>query len=737
VVGKSMGLIRRLGGGALAWYVRLVLLGGIAALVVGFGTTSFGSPLAMLGFFAAMSVAQVMPIPLRRGSEMETVAFEEAIVLPMVLVLPAAGALLVTVAAMLVWQLIVRQPLAKLGFNVGQMLLSVGAACAVTAAIAGSAPGEGDRAVGAALVGALAMLAVNQVLVAGVFALATGSPYVCTLVEDIDLKCSLWIVNASFGLLLIPVIFDRPVFLLGALAMFSFVHASSRAYLRGIHSDDAIRELRDATEGLGADTAIEHIAERIARIACQLHGASGAEVRLDGRRSADADGTEDSGIRVETGIRGRLCAVLQLEDGGKRLGELRVWRDHGQVRRSSAQQRRDQAMLELLARQGAAALSKAAHAQDASRQRTVMARVFEHSLQGLAVLADDGKVIAWNPAMERLTGYDAPQMLGRSVAVVSADLAHLPDMSSAGVVDARMVAADGTALWVRAAFAPIVEHEDSRGTRGHAWVVALHDTTREREVERLKSDFVATVSHELRTPLTTIRGFIETLRREDLAIDEAQQATFLDIMRAEARRLDRLINDLLDSSAIEAGGSPRVRVVPTDLAELVRGAVDSFRAAYPDVEVRCAHDSSATLLAHVDPDRLRQVLHNLLENARRHGAADAPILVRVGRGDGIRATVSVRDHGAGIAPEDQSHIFDRFFVARDSVTRSGGGAGLGLYISHRLMQAMDGAIHVDSVPGAGATFTLRVPLSAPVRRRRFAAKGRPDLARAVDAAAVR
>jgi PAS domain S-box-containing protein len=737
MVGESMGLIRRHLGDPLAWYVCLVLCGGILAITVAVRTSSLGPPLVLAGFFAAMSVAQVMPIPIRRGSEMETVAFEEAIVLPMLLVLPAAGALLVTLGAVVVWQVIVRQPRAKFAFNLGQMLLSVGAACAVVTAIAGSAPGEGDRAVGAAILGAGAMLAANQLLVAGVLAIATRSPYLRMLLEDLDLKCSLWIVNASFGLLLIPAIFDRPVFLLGALAMFSFVHASSRAYLRGIHSDDAIGELRDATEGLGADTAIEHIAERIARIACQLHGASGAEVRIDGRRSADVEGVSDTGVRVATGQRGRLCSVVQLEDGGQRFGELRVWRDPGQVRRSTAQQRRDQAMLELLATHGAAALSKAAHAQDASRQRSVMARVFEHSLQGLAVLADDGKVVAWNPAMERLTGYEATHMLGRSVARASVDLARVSDMSSAGVTDARMVAADGTELWVRAAFAPIVEGHAPRGSDRRAWVVAIHDTTREREVERLKSDFVATVSHELRTPLTTIRGFIETLRREDLAIDEAQQATFLDIMRVEARRLDRLINDLLDSSAIEAGGSPRVRIVPTELGELAGGAVEAFRAAYPDIDVRCSIEPSTPLHAHADPDRLRQVLGNLLENARRHGAADAPIEVRVGLGDGIRATISVRDHGGGIAVEDQSRIFDRFFVARDSVTRSGGGAGLGLYICHRLMGAMDGAVDVASTPGAGATFTLRIPMSAPVSRRRFRPAARARRSESGDAAAVR
>jgi signal transduction histidine kinase len=161
-----------------------------------------------------------------------------------------------------------------------------------------------------------------------------------------------------------------------------------------------------------------------------------------------------------------------------------------------------------------------------------------------------------------------------------------------------------------------------------------------------------------------------------------------------------------------------VRICTVDLVQEVRRAVMTFRATRPDVDVAWGDDDADPIVVEVDPDRLQQVLTNLLENARRHGGSTKPIEVRVTAGRNGRAGVSIRDHGRGIGVEDQARIFERFFFTADSATRNGGGAGLGLYICQRLMLAMDGAIDVHSIPGSGATFTLQLPTTRRPRRPR-------------------
>ncbi len=703
-------------------YVSLVAVAACVLLAWAATTSTLGDVRYVIGFAAALSMAQLMPIPIRRGSEVEMVGFEEAIMLPALLALPTGGVLVSMFGALFAWQMVSRQPFEKAVFNSAQMLLSLGVASIVVELAVGVTPGPTDVAIAAAIGGLSTLFVVNQLLVAGVLSRALGAPFLTTLRCDLATKLGIWGVNVSFGLLLVPALFVQPTILFGAIVLFLFMHASCRAFLRAAHGDDAISGLVDATERLGDDMPIVRVAEHIARVACEVDGACGAMVRLfhdelgeAGELLAVESGKPDGDLTFQDGVRGRLAAVLQLETNGTRIGELRVWRDPTQVARTRVQKRRDRSMLKVVARHGSVALSKALVTQVASDQLQTMAQVFEHANECLVVLDAEGCITACNPAMSNLVGVPADRLVGLPVSAVSPELAHVVDLGIGGVGDARLVTASGERLIVRASYAPA----DVEGrARGRSWVLALHDTTGVHEAERLKSDFVATVSHELRTPLTTIRGFLETMRRDDIKLEPSQTVAFLDIMRGEAIRLDRLINDLLDTSAIEAGRPPSVRICTVDLVQEVRRAVTGFRASRPEVDVTWHDDDAEAIVVEVDPDRLQQVLTNLLENARRHGGSSEPIEVRVSAARDGRAGVSVRDHGRGIGVEDQARIFERFFFTADSATRHGGGAGLGLYICQRLMHAMDGAIQVHSVPGHGATFSIQLPTSHRPRRPR-------------------
>lgn len=703
-------------------YVALVALMACALLAWAAATSTLGDLRYVAGFAAALSMAQLMPIPIRRGTEVEMVGFEEAIMLPALLALPTGGVLVSMLVALVAWQFIARQPFEKAMFNASQMLVSLGVASIVVEAAVGVAPGPADVAIAAAIGGLSTLFLVNQLLVAGVLSRALRAPFIATLRGDLATKLGIWGVNVSFGLLLVPAMYLQPTILLGAVVLFLFMHASCRAFLRAAHGDDAISGLVDATERLGDDMPVVRVAEHIARVACEVDGACGAMVRLFHEELGDAGsllaaefGVAEGDLTFQDGVRGRLAAVLQLEANGTRIGELRVWRDPSQVGRTRVQKRRDRSMLEVVARHGSVALSKALVTQVAADQLQTMAQVFEHANECLVVLDASGAITACNPAMSELVGVPAERLVGMPVGAISPELERVVELGDAGVGDARLVTAKGDRRIVRASYAPT----DLEGTsRRRSWVLALHDMTAAHEAERLKSDFVATVSHELRTPLTTIRGFLETMRRDDIKLEPSQTIAFLDIMRGEAIRLDRLINDLLDTSAIEAGRPPSVRICTVDLVQEVRRAVTNFRASRPDASVTWHDDDADPIVVEVDPDRLHQVLTNLLENARRHGTSTRPIEVRTSPGRDGRAGISIRDHGRGIGVDDQARIFERFFFTADSATRNGGGAGLGLYICQRLMHAMDGSIHVHSIPGNGATFSLQLPTSRRPRRQR-------------------
>ena len=227
-------------------------------------------------------------------------------------------------------------------------------------------------------------------------------------------------------------------------------------------------------------------------------------------------------------------------------------------------------------------------------------------------------------------------------------------------------------------------------------------------LDRMKSEFIAIASHELRTPLHNIRGFTKLLL--DGKVQDAEtQREFLSIVDEQSAHLTRLVNDILDTSRIDAGRMQMGKeTLPVD--ELVQGTVAQFRNAAEEKAITIEPILPPGLpTVEGDRERLGQVLTNLVSNAIKFSPECAAITVRA-RVDGDELIIDVRDQGIGIPEEALPRLFERFYQVGDSATRSQGGSGLGLYISRSIVEAHGGRIWVSSKVGQGSTFSFTLPL---------------------------
>jgi two-component system phosphate regulon sensor histidine kinase PhoR len=240
-------------------------------------------------------------------------------------------------------------------------------------------------------------------------------------------------------------------------------------------------------------------------------------------------------------------------------------------------------------------------------------------------------------------------------------------------------------------------------------VIVFHDVTRVKDLEEVRREFVANVSHEFRTPLAIINGYVEMLL--DGALDDRDTTeTWLRVMAKNGERLSLLIEDLLTLSHLEHR-KVQLNFTRVDLPLLLSGVVERIRPAILERHGRVTTEWDAeAAFAEVDPDRLEQVFENLLENSLRHATSDE-IAIRVsGRRVGPDIEIVFADNGPGIPYADQAHIFERFYrVQKDRSRGSGGGTGLGLAIVKHIILAHGGSITVESVPGQGAAFSIRLP----------------------------
>ncbi len=236
-------------------------------------------------------------------------------------------------------------------------------------------------------------------------------------------------------------------------------------------------------------------------------------------------------------------------------------------------------------------------------------------------------------------------------------------------------------------------------------VAMLEDITKMRQLEQMRTDFAANVTHELKTPLTSIKGFVETLQQG--AIDDPETARkFLDIIAMEADRLYRLINDVLSLSSMESG---RLRA-PTTRVSLSEQAKDSallLKQAADDKQIELIVETEEDCYIQANTDHVRQLLINLIDNAVKYTLNGGKVWVRVLR-EGDNVILRVKDTGIGIAQEHIPQLFERFYRVDKGRSRSMGGTGLGLAIVKHIVMDMKGQISVESEPGVGTEFLVRL-----------------------------
>jgi len=249
---------------------------------------------------------------------------------------------------------------------------------------------------------------------------------------------------------------------------------------------------------------------------------------------------------------------------------------------------------------------------------------------------------------------------------------------------------------------------------GQRLLLTFRDLSPIRRVEEMRVDFVANASHELRTPLAALSGFIETLKgpaRNDLAARER----FLDIMEAQAKRMARLIDDLLSLSRIELSAHMRPQT-PVELVPIVRQVVDALQMLARDrgVTVTIAAPKEP-LVVSGDRDELIRVFENLIENALKYGASGKRVEITLSRafnvGGGEEAVAAVRDYGPGISAEHLPRLTERFYRVDVTESRAQGGTGLGLALVKHIINRHRGRLNIESRSGEGATFIVRLPIS--------------------------
>ena len=349
---------------------------------------------------------------------------------------------------------------------------------------------------------------------------------------------------------------------------------------------------------------------------------------------------------------------------------------------------------------------KRQHADDLHAHVARMEAMLDSMIEGLIVLDARGRIRLVNRAAERLFSFSRMMAGGTLLeAIRNHEVAALATRAATETApiesEIRIEGASPRVLQISA-----VALRDSTQAPAGA-VLVIHDVTLLRELEGVRQDFVANVSHELRTPLSLIKSAAETLI-DGAKNDPVALGRFLDIIDKHANRLTLLIDDLLLLARLDSGRVD-LNFEPVLLRVAAQEALDDFALVAQARGVTLENSTPPGVAAQADPERLRQVLSNLIDNAIKYGRADGRVSLS-GRvlTDG-RVELSVRDDGPGIPLDAKERVFERFFRVDKARSREQGGTGLGLAIVKNVIQAHGGEVRVESAPGAGTEFFLTLP----------------------------
>lgn len=354
-------------------------------------------------------------------------------------------------------------------------------------------------------------------------------------------------------------------------------------------------------------------------------------------------------------------------------------------------------------------------AEQLRRQLAFTTAVTNSLAEGVYALDRDGCFTAVNPAAEQTLGWTDAELRGRDAHEVlqlhalhsplaEADESPLHEVIRSGSTQRADAAVctrrDGSTFHAAYSAAPIVVDGAVVGA-----VVTLREMTEIRQLQEAQEEYLSLISHDLRAPLTAILGRAELLLRWLLKQGFARQVRSVEAIVDSGRRMNTMIQELLDRSVLESGNL-ELRRVPADLVPLVQQIVEQI-AVPPNHERITIHaDAQVPVLA--DARRIERVVTNLLTNALKFSSPTDQVLVRV-YADGHRALVAITDHGRGIDAGDLPHLFEKHYRAQTGTGVDG--SGLGLYISRLIIEAHGGRVWVESTVGLGSIFTFSLPLA--------------------------
>lgn len=474
----------------------------------------------------------------------------------------------------------------------------------------------------------------------------------------------------------------------------------------------AVIELQEADEMVYRSASVsvrEHLGLRLNR-ATSLSGLCVSEQRVLRCDDTEQDPRVDRDACRRVGVRSMLCTPLF--EAGRSVGVLKVMGAE-----PHAFDEDDQYLLSLLAGSLGAALGRQLVLQSLKSSEEIFRTAMETAPIGNALVKPDGTFLTVNTALCELLGYSEQELLASDFQSIThpedieLDLAFVQRCLSGEIdryrLEKRYFHKSGRTVWTLLSVA-LVRHADGQP---NYFVAQIQDTTEQREIERVKSEFISVVSHELRTPLTSIRGSVGLVLGAHGAELPESAKRFLEIANSNCERLVRLINDILDIEKI-ASGNMGFELQPRVIADVVRNAVQATEGYAQRFNVHFAVDApSSDIRAVVDEERLLQVLANLLSNAAKFSPAHGTVQVSVAASQD-RVRICVSDQGPGIPEDFRDRIFGKFSQADSSSTRRAGGTGLGLHISRQIVERMGGRIGFDSMLGRGATFWVEFAQAA-------------------------
>jgi PAS domain S-box-containing protein len=407
----------------------------------------------------------------------------------------------------------------------------------------------------------------------------------------------------------------------------------------------------------------------------------------------------------ELGLRSYMCVPLAVHD--RVLGALTL---------ATAESERhyretDLRFAEELGRRTATAIENS-RLYEQAEERAQASRVLESVGDAVVLVDRDGVIRLWNAAAARITGFVAEDVIGRLMEDVVPSwgefASRIPVTGDPGAARAETFPVEfgGRELWISGTGVALEE----------GVVYAFRDLTEERALERMRSDFVATVSHELRTPLAAIYGAALTVLRDDLELDDELRDHLLAVIADESDRLAKKVEDLLLASHLDSG-QLHSAVQECDARELAASVIEAAQTHLPEgVTIALDVDGDVPRVV-ADPNQLRQVLTNIVDNAVKYSPDGGEVRVRL-KPVGGAVRFEVADRGLGIPQSEQRRIFEKFYRLDPNMTGGIGGTGLGLYISRELVERFDGRIWVESREGEGSTFFVELPAAGRSTRRR-------------------